>query len=90
MRTLKTDDARVKAIRQDPKVGWGSCTSTDECLSDQDLILDLDRAGIATAEDAVKWAHKMEGIHLEVALNARWGEDDDPQLLNWKEWNEGQ
>lgn len=85
-RTLKTDDIRVAAIRHDTRVGWGTCTSIDECYDDRDLVNMLDCADILTAEGAVKWAHIMEGLHLEQGLNQRWGEDDDPQLEAWREW----
>lgn len=88
MRTLKTDDIRVAAIRHDPKVGWGTCTSIDECYDDRDLVTSLDDVGILTPEGAVTWAHKVEGLYLEQGLNQRWGEDDDPQLEAWREWKE--
>ena len=29
----------------------------------------------------------MEGLWLEKGLNQRWGEDDDPQLIAWQNWN---
>ena len=45
------DDERVLAIRADGRVG--SCTSTT------DLIRRLDHAGIATAEDALRWVEQQ-------------------------------
>lgn len=81
-------DARVIAIRADKNVGRGSCSSIDECWSDAELIAALDGENITEPAAAVKFAYDMEGLHLEQGLNARWGEDDDPQLIAWKEWNE--
>ena len=78
---------RVNAIRNHPKVGRGSCTSIDECFTDQELIDCLDAAGVSNEKDAVKWAVDHEGLQLEKALDQRWGEDDDWQLVAYNEWN---
>ena len=80
---------RVTAIRNHPKVGSGSCTSVDECWDDKDIIEFLDDNNVTTEEGAIEWALDQEGLFLEQGLNCRWGEDDDPQLIAWKEWNEG-
>jgi hypothetical protein len=82
------DDPRVVAVRADRLVGHGTCSSIDECYSDQELLEALDESEVKTPEDAIKWAREGEGLHLEKGLNQRWGEDNDPQLLNWKEWND--
>lgn len=79
-------DKRVEAIRADRKVGRGSCSSIDECYSDNNLIEALDSSKIKTPTAAVKWARKMERTYLEQGLNARWGEDDDPQLKAYHDW----
>ena len=79
---------RVTAIRNHPKVGAGSCTSVDECWDDKDIIEFLDDNGVQTGEGAIEWALEQEGLFLEQGLNQRWGEDDDPQLIAWNEWNE--
>ena len=78
---------RVTAIRDHSKVGRGTCTSVDECWDDKDIIEFLDDNGIQTEEGAIEWALEQEGLHLEQGLNCRWGEDDDPQLIAWREWN---
>ena len=78
---------RVTVIRSHPKVGRGTCTSVDECWDDKDIIEFLDDNGIQTEEGAIEWALEQEGLHLEQGLNCRWGEDDDPQLIAWREWN---
>ena len=79
---------RVTAIRNHSKVGRGTCTSVDECWDDKDIIQFLDENGVQTEEGAIEWALEQEGLFLEQGLNQRWGEDDDPQLLAWNEWNE--
>ena len=78
---------RVMAIRNHPKVGRGSCTSIDECFSDQELIDCLDASGVSNEDDAVKWAVDHEGLFLERGLDQRWGEDDDWQLEVYNEWH---
>ena len=80
---------RVAAIRNHPKVGRGTCTSVDECWDDKDIIEFLDDNNVTTEEGAIEWALDQEGLFLEQGLNCRWGEDDDPQLIAWREWNEG-
>jgi len=78
---------RVTAIRNHSKVGRGTCTSVDECWDDKDIIQFLDENGVQTEEGAIEWALEQEGLFLEQGLNQRWGEDDDPQLIAWNEWN---
>ena len=79
---------RVTAIRNHPRVGRGTCTSVDECWEDREIIEFLDENNITTEEGAIEWALEQEGQFLEQGLNQRWGEDDDPQLIAWREWNE--
>jgi len=81
-------DERVKAIRNDALVGRGTCSSIDECYDDSELAQQLDDYSIHTPAAAVKWARESEGLWLEQGLNQRWGEDDDPQLLAYNEWQE--
>jgi hypothetical protein len=73
-------DPRVKAVREDKAVGVGSCSSIDECMSDTELLEALDTAKVSSPKDAVKWARDDEGLYLDRACDARWGDDDDPQL----------
>jgi len=73
-------DPRVKAIRDNKLVGAGSCSVVDECMSDEEVIDELNEAEITDPEEAVKHFVEAEGLHLEMATNARWGEDDDPEL----------
>jgi hypothetical protein len=88
--TQKTDassDPRVVAIREHPKVGRGTCTSIDECFGDSELAEFLDECDVKTVKAAVAFALDTEGLYLEQAANARWGEDDDPQLLALLDWH---
>ena len=79
---------RVTAIRNHSKVGRGTCTSVDECWDDKEIIEFLDDNNVTTEDGAIEWALEQEGLFLEQGLNQRWGEDDDPQLIAWNEWNE--
>ena len=80
---------RVTAIRDHSRVGRGTCTSVDECWDDKEIIEFLDDNNVTTEEGAIEWALEQEGLFLEQGLNQRWGEDNDPQLIAWNEWNEG-
>ena len=77
----------VSAIRNNKKVGTGSCTSVDECWSDKEIADELKSRNITTEDEAVAWALELEGLWLEANLNARFGDDDDYQLKAWNEWN---
>lgn len=81
-------DIRVAAVRENERVGNGSCTSIDECWGDAELIKEFDENGITTPGAAVRWAIETEGLYLEQGLNQRWGESDDPQLLAYREFKE--
>lgn len=74
-------DPRVEAVRADELVGLGSCTSMDEAFTDAELIAHLDGMDVSTPAGAIKEARDMEELWLEQGLNARWGEDDDPQKV---------
>jgi hypothetical protein len=81
-----TREQMIEAVRKDPNVGRGSCASIDECYTDEELWEVIKDA--STEAEAVKAAYEVEGLRLEAALNARWGEDDDPQLKAWQDWQE--
>jgi hypothetical protein len=80
------NDPRVEAIRSNERVGRGTCTTIDEAYTDSELIDALDKAEVTTAEKAVVWAIEDEGFRIENALNFRWGEDSDPEILRYNEW----
>lgn len=79
-------DVRIEAVRNDPCVGRGTCTSTDECLSDDDLTWMLNADGIISTQASVEWARDWEQVWMERSLNARWGEDSDPELKAYTTW----
>ena len=80
------------AVRANELAGRGSCSVVDECMSDADLIEDwkgdLYSDPITSPEAAVEWAIDAESRYREQALNTREGNDDDPQLIAYREWNE--
>jgi hypothetical protein len=80
----------VEAIRSDKLVGRGTCSSIDECFDDADIIRALQESGINTIDGALTWAREQEGLFMEQGLNARWGEDSDPQLGEWQAWQQAQ
>lgn len=84
---IDANDPRVQIIRSDSKVGIGTCTSIDECQTDTELVDLMDENG-TTTKNARQWARELEGLWLEQGLNQRWGEEDDPQLKEYKEYNE--
>lgn len=56
-------DTRVKAVREDPEVGKGSCSTFDECYTDEELSAWLDDRRIGSTEEAVKecrWTWKIQ------------------------------
>ena len=79
-------DPRVEAIRACPIVGKGSCSFFNEATGDQMLIAMLNDNGCATVEVSLKWARDDEEMMLECALDQRFGEDSDPQLIAWNKW----
>lgn len=64
-------DARVKAVRADEKVGNGSCSWIDECMSDEELIAWLDERGAKTPAAAVKAARRDHDDYEAVAADIR-------------------
>jgi hypothetical protein len=84
---MYTEQELIEAIRNHKLIGRGSCTSIDECYDDKELWAMFGiPAGNATLEAAIKDAIESEDLHMEQGLNQRWGEDNDPQLLQYNEW----
>ena len=76
-------DERVLAVRGSSTVGRGTCSAIDECWTDKEILESLDRLSIETTKKAVIWAIGMEEMRKEQALNYRWGEDSDPELVEY-------
>jgi hypothetical protein len=79
-------DPRVKAVRDNDRVGLGSCSTIDECYEHTELLASLEEDGVKTADAAVKWALESEGLHIEQGLNASSGEPDCRLRKQWEEW----
>ena len=79
---------RIEAIREHRLVGNGSCTSVDECWTDDEIIECLDNLGVESPEGAVKWALEQEGMWREQGLNASSGEPDCPLVESYRQWKE--
>ena len=76
----------VDLIRNCPIVGRGTCSVIDECLTDGEVQEMMDDDNVKTKEQAIKWAICFESMQNERSLNARWGEDSDPELITWNEF----
>lgn len=66
-------DEAVKAVRADPKVGRGTCSSVDEATTDEELKEDLRKKyepGM-TVEQAVRLVRKFEKIREDYADDIR-------------------
>jgi hypothetical protein len=78
------NDPRISAIRRHPLVGEHRLTFLLMCNSDSDIIAMLDADAVNSPGAAVTWAIEDQDFRLEQALNCRWGDDDDPQLLEYQ------
>jgi len=76
----------IEAIRNDPHVGRTTQSAIQMCDTDDEIAEMLVDAKISTVENALKWAYFSQTMWLEQNLNARPGEDDDPQLIEYNEW----
>lgn len=63
--------AWIKAVRDDAKVGRGSCSVIDECYTDAELEEALKRAGIKGKIESVRWARGVERLYREREREAR-------------------
>ncbi len=75
----------IDAIRRDSVVGRGSCSTIDECFSDEELAELVEACEDVAA--AVSLARRREGESADRALDQRWGDDDDPQLEMKREFD---
>ncbi len=64
-------DKRVEAVRNHPKVGRGSCSWIDECLTDAELAERLDGEGIKTKAGAIRWAVDGHDLWVDVMEDVR-------------------
>jgi len=79
-------DARVIAIRADKLIGNGTYSFVDECLSALNIVEELDATNIKEPVDAIIYFIKAQNCQYERALGTRVGNEDDPELLLYNEW----
>jgi len=78
----------IEAIRNDKRVGRGSCTYIDECYDDKDIVEYLKDGGVTTEAGALAWAYDTEGLILDQGAQCTSGEPDCPLVRAAKEWRE--
>jgi hypothetical protein len=74
----------IAAIRNDRRVGRGTCSTIDECYDDAELVTAF--GDEPTIKAAVKAAYRLEGLRMDAMMNARFGDDDDVELKIAAEW----
>jgi len=79
---------RIEAIRNDKRVGRGSCAYIDECWDDKDILECLDSEGITTEQGAIAWAYDTEGLIRDHGASCTSGEEDCPLVRASQEWRE--
>lgn len=70
MKDIETLTGEIfEAVRNDEKLGRGSCSTYDECYEDDELkgeiTEDLAEGTYSTVKSALKWFKKLEGIRAE-------------------------
>lgn len=58
-------DPRVVAVRDDPQVGRGSMSATDETMTDKELFEEFEELGIRSPRQALRHIKRIEGIFEE-------------------------
>jgi len=61
----------IQAVRDDSKVGRGTCSSIDECFTDEELGKVILEEGLTTSEETVAWFREDEGFYREQEHEAR-------------------
>lgn len=72
-------DKWVEAVRADKKMGRGTCSNVDECISDEEMKKEWSEEGVTTKREAVKsmrqthdlWAEQQE-MHDNEARAGGW------------------
>ena len=77
---------RIEAIRNDKRVGRGSCAYIDECWDDKDILECLDNEGITTEEGAISWAYDTEGLIRDQGASCTSGEEGCFLVAHAEEW----
>ena len=73
-----TEKKMIDAIRNDPKIGYGTCSMVDECMTDEEVLERLRAAGATTPAEALRVMKFGENLWREQADEAiALGGDDD-------------
>ena len=65
-----SSDPRVVAVRADATIGRGTCSSVDECFTDEEVIARLDEEGITTPDGAVEEMRFLHDIWADTMAEA--------------------
>lgn len=60
MPSQASEDTRIIAIRNDQIVGRNSLSVIDECMTDEELLEELNEANITTPDEAVARARALD------------------------------
>ena len=81
----------VAAIRHDPLIGWGTCSSVDECMEDEEIISHLKEMKklyvgsmdpLASVAAGLKEMRAFEGIRMEYGQDIRDSGDCDSREVS--------
>jgi hypothetical protein len=64
-------DAIIKRVRADKLIGIGTCSSIDECMTDEEVIEYCERLGISGACMAVAELRRKEALYREMERSVR-------------------
>ena len=65
-----TEKKMIDAIRNDPKIGYGTCSMVDECMTDEEVLERLRAAGATTPAEALRVMKFGENLWREQADEA--------------------
>ena len=61
---MMTDQEIVDTIRNDPKVGKGSCSVFDECYTDEEIVEYFSIYGHLNTKIVLDLAYHVEDVHI--------------------------
>lgn len=64
------EKALIEAVRNDPKIGRGSCASIDECWDDEDILKVIQVDQVTTADKLLDILYSLENIFRDRADDA--------------------
>jgi len=82
-------DEIIDAVMEHPLLGQNPNSVTSCALGRQGVKEHIvQNTESLTKHNAIKEMVELEDNYIEQALNARWGEDSDPQLIAYRAWQE--